>query len=259
MDPIEQFQEERKQRIAGYAHDAALQQLSHDWLVRSMETQYVYNFDWAGLPIIQYPQDIVAMQELVWRTRPDLIIETGIARGGSLALSATLLALLDYCDAATKGETLDPKSSPRSVIGVDIDIRAHNRAAIENHPLSHMIQMIQGSSIDEATVAEVRRRAEGHQRILICLDSNHTHEHVLAELRAYAPLVTPGGYCVVFDTFVERLPEGFFPDRPWDVGDNPMTAVQAYLEETDNFEVDDEVPQKLQLTVAPAGYLRRRG
>lgn len=259
MNDIEQFAEERRHRIAGYADDRELSELSRAWRERAMAAHYVYNFDWAGLPIIQYPQDMVGFQELVWKVRPDLIIETGIARGGSLALSASLLALLDYCDAAAAGTILDPKASARRVLGIDIDIRAHNREAIERHPLSHKISMIQGSSIAEETIAEVREFAAGFERVLVCLDSNHTHDHVLAELEGYAPLVTAGSYCLVFDTLVEELPIGFFADRPWNVGDNPMTAVREYLARDSGFEVDREIERKLQITVAPGGFLRRLG
>jgi cephalosporin hydroxylase len=259
MDPIQEFAEERSRRIASYAEDGELTELSRVWRERSMKAQYVYNFDWAGLPIIQYPQDIVGFQELVWRVRPDLIIETGIARGGSLALSASLLALLDYCDAVANGTELNPKDGTRQVLGVDIDIRSHNREAIEAHPLSHKINMILGSSIAAETIAQVRQFAAGFERVLVCLDSNHTHDHVLAELEGYAPLVTPGSYCIVFDTLVEELPAGFFDDRPWDVGDNPMTAVREYLARRPEFEVDREIERKLQITVAPEGYLRRVG
>jgi cephalosporin hydroxylase len=258
IDDLTQFAEERRTRISRYAENEPLTSLSRQWLERSMSEMYVYNFDWAGLPIIQYPQDMVALQEIVWRTRPDLIIETGIARGGSLALSASLLALLDYCDAAAGGTTLDLRASNRRVLGIDIDIRAHNKAAVENHPLAHKIKMIEGSSTDESTIAEVRQSAQGCERVMVCLDSNHTHDHVLAELRAYAPLVTPSSYCIVFDTFVENIPRGFFADRPWNVGDNPMTAAGAFLADHDEFEVDREIERKLQITVAPGGFLRRR-
>jgi cephalosporin hydroxylase len=258
-DPIQQFAQERRDQIAGYARDAALTARSQGWLEASMRRRYVYNFDWLGRPIIQYPQDMVAMQELVWATRPDLIIETGIAHGGSLVLSASLLAMLDYCDAAQAGTVLDPRASRRRVLGLDIDIRAHNRAAIEAHPLAHKIDMIQGSSIAPDVVAQVQAYARRYERIMVCLDSNHTHEHVLAELRAYAPLTTPGCYCVVFDTFVEDMPADLFPDRPWAPGDNPKTAVRAYLEEDARFEIDAAIPHKLQVTVAPDGFLRRKG
>jgi cephalosporin hydroxylase len=263
------FDDEVRARIAAAASDPAFRQASHDWMRISMESRYSYNFAWLSRPIIQYPQDIVAMQELIWAVRPDLIIETGIAHGGSLVLSASMLALLDYCDAAQAGTTLDPRRSRRKVLGVDIDIRAHNRAAIEAHPMAHHIQMVQGSSIDEAIVAQVRAVAREHQRVLVCLDSNHTHAHVLAELELYAPLTSVGSYCCVFDTVVEDMPPGTFPDRPWDKGNSPKTAVREYLAGLEReprqgadgsplaFEVDHVVEDKLLITVAPHGYLKR--
>ncbi|GGH57212.1 cephalosporin hydroxylase [Comamonas phosphati] len=258
MNPIEQFDQERRERLASYAQDAAFQALSRDWLQASMQRKYVYNFDWLGRPIIQYPQDMAAMQELVWRVKPDLIIETGIAHGGSLVLSASLLALLDMCDAMEAGTAIDPRASRRKVLGIDIDIRAHNRQAIEAHPMASRIQMIQGSSIDPDVVQQVREIASGYSRVLVCLDSMHTHAHVLQELNAYAPLVTPGSYCVVFDTFVEDMPQGFFADRPWDVGNNPKTAVHEWLARNPSFEVDRNCPAQLMVTVAPDGFLRRQ-
>ena len=256
-NPIEQFIAERRERVQRLSEHTDLQRQSRDWVETSMAAQYVYNFSWMGRPIIQYPQDRVAMQELIWETRPDLIIETGIAHGGSLILSASMLALLDMCDAIEQGTVLDPKTSSRKVIGVDIDIRTHNRAAIEAHPMASRIEMIQGSSISPETIAQVRQAAEGYKRVLVCLDSMHTHAHVLAELNAYAPLVTPGSYCVVFDTFVEDMPEHFFPDRPWDVGDNPKTAVWEYLKSHPEFDIDRGLSHKLLVTAAPDGYLKR--
>lgn len=257
-NPVEQFQQERRARVQAYGADTAFQALSRDWLRESMQRQYVYNFDWMGRPIIQYPQDMVAMQELVWRVRPDLIIETGIAHGGSLVLSASLLALLDMSDAIEAGTMLDPRVSKRKVLGLDIDIRAHNRAAIEAHPMASRITMIEGSSIAPEVIEQVRAFAKGYQRVMVCLDSMHTHAHVLAELQAYAPLVTPGSYCVVFDTFVEDMPPNFFSDRPWDVGNNPKTAARQWLKESgDAFEVDTEMEQRLQVTAVPSGFLRR--
>lgn len=255
--PVEVFQQERADRLQRYAADAPFQALSADWLQASMQRQYVYNFDWLGRPIIQYPQDIVAMQELVWRVRPDLIIETGIAHGGSLVLSASLLAMLDMCEAIEAGAVWDPRQSRRKVLGVDIDIRQHNREAIESHPMASRIAMVQGSSVAPEVVAQVQEFAKGYQRVLVCLDSMHTHAHVLAELQAYAPLVSVGSYCVVFDTFVEDMPPKFFADRPWDVGNNPKTAVREWLADQPGFEVDAEWPAKLIVTVAPEGFLRR--
>lgn len=258
MNPSEEFRKERENQIQKMAEDAEFVSLSQHWLRESMQRRYVYNFDWLGRPIIQYPQDIVAIQELVWQVQPDLIIETGIAHGGSLILSASLLALLDLTDAASNATTLDPRNSRRKVIGVDIDIRAHNRVAIESHPLGGYIQMIQGSSIDPDTIAQVLRAAEGYSNVLVCLDSMHTHNHVLAELNAYAPLASPGSYCVVFDTFVEDMPAGFFADRPWDVNNNPKTAVSEWLEGHPEFETDKNWQKKLMVTVAPDGFLRRK-
>jgi cephalosporin hydroxylase len=257
-DPIRQFQHERAERLRALAQDAEFTDASRRWLEASMRRKYVYNFEWLGRPIIQYPQDIVAMQEIVWATRPDVIIETGIAHGGSLVLSASLLALLDLADATDSGTLIDPAKPKRRVLGIDIDIRAHNRRAIEMHPLASRIRMLQGSSIDAEVIGKARAWAGGAQRVMVCLDSMHTHAHVLAELRAYAPLVTPGCYCVVFDTFVEDVPKDVFPDRPWGPGDNPRTAVREYLREAPLFEIDAAMHQRLQVTVAPDGFLRRR-
>lgn len=257
MDPVAQFEEESRKRVEAYGADQAFQALSRDWLEASMRRQYVYNFHHMGRPIIQYPQDMVAMQDLIWRVRPDLVIETGIAHGGSLVLSASMLALLDMADAIAAGTMMDPKVSSRKVLGIDIDIRPHNRAAIESHPMASRIDMIEGSSVAPEVVAQVRRAAQGCQRVLVFLDSMHTHDHVLAELEAYAPLVSVGSYCVVLDTFVEDMPKQFFPDRPWDVSNNPKTAVHEYLKTHPEFEIDSSIQNRLMVTVAPDGFLKR--
>lgn len=256
--PEQNLSRERAGRLQQYAQDAQFQDLSHQWLRKSMADKYVYNFDWMGRPIIQYPQDMWAVQDLIWRVRPDLIIETGIAHGGSLILSASMLALLDMCDAIEAGSMLDPSVSQRKVLGVDVDIRAHNRAAIEAHPMHSRIQMIEGSSIAPEIVRQVETVAQQYSRVMVFLDSMHTHDHVLAELQAYAPLVTPGSYCVVFDTFIEDMPPDFFPDRPWNVGDNPKTAVRQWLAAHAEFEIDREMERRLQVTVAPEGFLLRK-
>jgi cephalosporin hydroxylase len=257
MTPQEQFALERKERISQYQNDSAFQDLSRQWLQESMDRKYVYNFDWMGRPIIQYPQDMVAVQELIWKVRPDLVIETGIAHGGSLILSASMLALLDMSDAIAAGTTIDPRKSSRKVIGIDIDIRPHNRAAIEAHPMASRIQMLQGSSIDPQVVELVRNAAQGYQTVLVFLDSMHSHAHVLGELQAYAPMVSQGSYCVVFDTYVEDMPEKFFSDRPWDVGDNPKTAVHEWLKDNSGFSIDRDIDTRLMVTVTPDGFLRR--
>ena len=258
MNPTEQFQNQVQNNIQQLRADAEIKVASLQWMVSAgSKGNYAYNFQWLGRPIIQVPQDMVALQELIWQIKPDLIIETGIAHGGSLILSASMLALLDYCDAVESGRALDPKATRRRVLGIDIDIRAHNREAIEAHPMAHRIDMLQGSSVAPEIVAEVHRRAQGHERVLVILDSNHTHEHVLTELEAYASLVSPGSYCVVFDTVIEDLPAGMYPDRPWDVGDNPKTAVREFLSRNSDFVVDEDIEAKLLITVAPGGYLRR--
>lgn len=251
------FEKEVAARIAAAPGNKALQAASREFLLSTIEARYSYNFAWMGRPIIQYPQDMVAMQELIWQVKPDLIIETGIAHGGSLIFSASMLAQLDLCDAIESGEKLDPRASKRKVLGLDIDIRAHNRAAIEAHPLASRIQMIQGSSIAPDVVAEVNSIAAGYKRIMVCLDSNHTHDHVLEELEAYAPLTSVGSYCVVFDSVVEDMPMEMSFDRPWGPGNNPKTAVWKYLETHNEFEIDRTVQDKLLVTVAPDGYLKR--
>jgi cephalosporin hydroxylase len=263
------FENEVKERIEAIGKDKELKTCAHEFMKASLAPKYSYNFSWLGRPLIQYPQDIVAMQELIWQVKPDLIIETGIAHGGSLILSASMLALLDYGEAVEAGTMVDPRKSHRRVVGVDIDIRAHNRAAIEAHPMSQRIHMIQGSSIAPEVIHQVHTIANGYKKILVSLDSNHTHEHVLAELEAYAPLTSRGSYCCVFDTVVEDMPDEIFSDRPWGNGDNPKTAVWEYLKRLKqesrkgcdgailDFQIDKSIENKLLITVAPDGYLKR--
>lgn len=257
MNPIAQFNQEREERVEAYQTDSAFRQLSQTWLESSMRKKYVYNFDWLGRPIIQYPQDMWAVQELVWRVRPDLIIETGIAHGGSLILSASILAMLDYCDAMAAGTPLDPRQSKRKVIGIDIDIRPHNRAALDAHPLRPLLHLVEGSSIAPETVAAVKAASAGHKTVMVFLDSMHTHAHVLAELEAYAPMVSKDSYCVVFDSFVEDMPADLFPDRPWSPGDNPKTALRDYLKTHPEFVIDKAIEGRLMVTVAADGFLKR--
>ena len=241
MDALNEFKNECIDRINGYSKNKYLQEASFSFMNTTIDAKYSYNFSWLGCPIIQYPQDLVAMQEIIWETKPDLIIETGIAHGGSLIFYASMLELL---------------GGNGQVVGIDIDIRKHNRVEIEKHPMSKRIRMIEGSSTEEKIVEEVRRLAEG-KKVLVCLDSNHTHEHVLRELELYAPLVSVGNYCVVFDTIIEDMPADSFSDRPWDKGNNPKTAVYEFLKNNDNFEIDKNIENKLLITVAPDGYLRR--
>lgn len=227
--------------IEGMASDDEFRSMSRDWMVRSTSYEYSYHFTWLGLPIIQYPQDIVALQEILWAVRPDLIVETGIARGGSLALSASILELIG-------GDGI--------VVGVDVDIREPTRRAIEGHPLAKRVRMIEGSSTDPAVIEVVAELAAGRSQVVVLLDSNHTSEHVLRELDLYSPLVGQGGYIVVFDTIIEEMPVGTYPERPWDVGDSPATAISTFLGRNHRFEVDSNIDRKLILTVARGGYLK---
>lgn len=257
IHPTMLFQQQVAANVEALGLDKDVQALSRVWSRLTNRHGYTYNFSWMGRPIIQYPQDMVAMQELIWSVKPDLIIETGIAHGGSLIFSASMLALLDLSESIASGVPLDPKVTKRMVLGVDIDIREHNRQAIEAHPMASRIQMIQGSSVDHAVVSRVREVAAKHQRVLVSLDSNHTHDHVLAELRAYAPLTSLGSYCVVFDTLIEDMPDEMFKDRPWGKGNSPKTAVWEYLKANPGFEIDKSIENKLQITVAPDGFLKR--
>lgn len=241
------FDREVAARIDSNGKDDALKAGARAFIRPSVDARYSYNFRWMGRPIIQYPQDIMAMQEIIWSVRPDLIIETGIAHGGSLIFSASMLELNAACGGPPNAE----------VLGVDIDIRAHNREAIEAHPMMKRISMIQGSSIEPSIVEQVNARAVGKPNVLVCLDSNHTCDHVLAELKAYAPLTSVGSYCVVFDTIVEEMPADTYPDRPWGPGNSPKTAVLEYLKTHPEFSIDQRIDDKLLISVAPSGYLLR--
>lgn len=257
MNPVESFLEERKQNISAIRESDRITELSNEWIREVSAFKYIFNFDWLGRPIIQIGSDMVAVQEAIWRTKPDLIIETGIAHGGSLVYHASLLAMLDLCDAAANGESVDPRNPKRRVLGIDIDIRSHNREAIESHPLAGYLEMFEGSSIDPGMIAKVTEFSKNYSRVMVVLDSNHTESHVLAELEGYAPLVSPGGYCIVFDTAIENMPEGFYHDRPWGRGDNPLTAVHKFIAGHSDFSVDNELDDKILVGNAPGGFLRR--
>jgi cephalosporin hydroxylase len=234
---------EKKERIQAFSSDMNFKEASKSWRIEALEKKYMNNFSWLGRPLIQLPADVMAIQEIIWAVKPDLIIETGVAHGGSLVLSASILQLIG------KGE----------VLGIDVEIRPHNRAAIENHPLAHRISLLEGSSTAPAIIEKVKTVAHRKQVVLVFLDSNHTHEHVFLELEAYANLVTPGSYCVVFDTFVEDMPEDYvWTDRPWGKGNNPKTAVDEWLQSHPEFEVDLSIENRLLLTSAPGGFLYKK-
>lgn len=239
MGDVEKFFEEGRREVKRMGRSASLRGLSRRWIDATSAHKYVYHFTWLGLPIIQLPGDVLALQEIVWRVKPELVVETGVARGGSLALHASILELLG------RGR----------VLGIDIDIRKHNRALIEKHPLSKRITLIEGSSVDPRVAARAARMAKG-KKTLVVLDSRHSHAHVLAELKLYAPLVSKGSYLIVFDTVVEDM-KSKFPGRPWGKGDNPKTAVWEFLKSDRRFAIDASVHEKLLLTSAPDGYLKR--
>ena len=238
-----EFKIQNDSAIEKMSKNKKLKNQTNEWIKTSALHQYSYNFTWLGLPIIQYPQDIIALQEIIWKIKPDLIIETGIARGGSLIFSASLLEIINE-----GGE----------VLGIDIDIREENKRAIENHPMNKRITMLEGSSIDKDIAEKVYKIAKEKKKILIVLDSNHTHEHVQKELNLYANLVSIGSYCVVFDTIIEDMPKEWdWGLRTWGVGNNPKTAVFEFLKSNDNFEIDKSIDNKLLISVAPDGYLKR--
>ncbi len=243
MDPNEAFKAEVQANIEKLGGDEDFRRLSKQWIKESVRRYYSYNFTWLGRPVIQYPQDMIAIQEIIWKVKPDLIIETGVAHGGSLIFSASLLELI---------------GGDGTALGIDIEIRKHNREAIESHPMYKRIQLIEGSSIDATVAARVRSAANGKERVLVILDSNHSHEHVMNEIKLYAPLVTKDSYLIVLDTLVESLTDEYvMKERPWGIGNSPFTAVQEFLTTTSDFVVDKSVDAKLGITVAESGYLKR--
>ena len=240
MDPIEQFEREKENRIEAQGKNIPLIKAARSFLEESIKSRYSYNFSWMGRPIIQYPQDIIAMQEILWKVKPDLLIETGIAHGGSIIFYASILQLIG------KGE----------VLGIDIEIRPHNRKAIENHPMARRITMIEGDSTSNGVLDKVKEIVREKKSIMVCLDSNHSHDHVLNELKLYSPFVTKGSYLIVFDTIIAELPNEFFRYRPWSKDYNPKTAVRDFLKVNDRFAIDESIEKKLLITVAPDGYLK---
>jgi len=240
MKKIKEFEKRNEKKIELMSNDKSLAKISKQWFLNSFKYEYSYHFKWLGRPIIQYPQDIIATQEIIWKVKPDLIIETGIAHGGSLIFSASILELIG------KG----------SVLGIDIDIRKYNRKLIEKHPLFKRISMIEGSSIDKAIIQKVHNFSKGKKKVMVFLDSNHTYEHVLNELNLYSPLVTKGSYLVVYDTIIDDMPNSFFSQRLWDNENNPQTAIKKFLEKNNRFKIDKSIDKKLLITVAPGGYLK---
>jgi cephalosporin hydroxylase len=243
VDPVAEFFAERAADIEAMGKDEELRRKSIDWMQHADRYKYTYNFTWMGRPIIKFPADMVIQQELMWRLKPDLIIETGIAHGGSIIFSASMMEMMGI-----EGE----------VVGIDIDIRAHNRALIESHPMMKRITLYEGSSTSPEIVEKVKKHLAGKKCVMVVLDSLHSHAHVYDELKLYAPMVTKDSYCILPDTFIEFFPKGYYSStRPWDVGDNPYTAMKQYLSETDLFEIDKSLTAKAMITETIDGYLKR--
>jgi cephalosporin hydroxylase len=234
-----EFEEENKKNIELMSKDSKLKKMTRSWFDLAFKHQYSYHFTWLGRPIIQFPQDMIALQEIIWDVKPDIIIETGIAHGGSLIFSASMLQLIG------RGK----------VIGIDIDIRKHNKDEIKKHPLYKRIKMIEGSSVEPKIIKKVFSAVKDKKKIMVFLDSNHTHEHVLKELEAYSSLVKKGSYIIVFDTMVEDMPKNSFPNRPWNKKNNPKTAVREFLKKNKRFKVNKEFEEKLLITSSPDGFL----
>ena len=242
-DPVKEFFEERKADIELMGNDQKLREMSLEWMLRADKYKYTYNFTWMGIPIIKFPSDMIIQQELMWKLKPDIIIETGIAHGGSILFSASIMEIN-----GVNGE----------VVAIDTDIREHNKKLIVNHPMYKRITMYEGSSVDQNIVTKVLKHVENKKCIMVILDSLHSHEHVLEELKIYAPLVTPGSYVILPDTFIEFFPKGYYShNRPWDVGNNPYTAMKAFLTENKNFLIDKELNNKAMISETVDGYLRR--
>lgn len=241
MNKKREFELERSERVNSYKNHDEFIKLGKSFLEESMPLKYSYNFSWLGRPIIQYPQDIIAMQEIIWDVKPDLIIETGIAHGGSLILYASILELIGN----------------GKVLGIDIDIREHNQKEIEEHSMNKRIIMLEGSSVSEEIFKQVEKFCTSQEKILVCLDSNHTHDHVLKELEFYSQFVSINSYLVIFDTLIEDIPDEYSKNRPWGVGSNPKTAVHEFLKNRDDFVIDRQFENKMIITTAPDGFLKR--
>lgn len=235
-----EFENRNKKFIKLMHKDKEFIKLTKQWFKKSWNYEYQYHFRWLGLPILQFPQDVMAIQELIWKVKPDLIIEAGIARGGSIIFSSSILELIG------KGE----------VVGIDIDIRKHNKKQIEKHPLFKRITMIEGSSVNKKIIKRVYEIAKNKSKILVMLDSNHTHKHVLNEMKAYTPLIKKGSYIVVMDTMIEDLPKNFFRNRPSNTGNNPRTAIEEFLKSNKRFKIDKTIERKLLITASPNGFLK---
>ena len=237
------FESHKREMCLALGKDKFAFKLSMDIIAALDRYDYSYLWSFMGLPIIQMPADVMATLEVIWENKPDIIIETGVARGGSVVMMAAMLKLIG------KGK----------VIGVDIDIRAHNRNAIETHPLAPFVELIEGPSTAADTISRVSAAIPRGASVMVVLDSDHSRDHVLDELRTYAPFVTAGQFCVVADTLLGYVTPDQTPtkrSKVWLPGDEPLAAVKIYQQETDHFVADEAVNGKLVMSSSPGGYLR---
>ena len=243
---INKFKKQSKAEVNKQSKDKKFINISKKWLLESHRLKYTYHFNWFGIPIIQYPSDIVGVQEIIYKIKPDLIIETGIAHGGSVIFHSTILDMLSQND-----------KKKRKVVGIDIDIRKHNLKRIKKHYFNKNLILIEGSSIDQKVKKRVYKIAKNKKTIMVILDSNHSSKHVYEELSFYSKFVTKNSYCIVFDTIVEDLPNKFVKNRPWSKGNNPLTAVKLFLKGNKSFKIDNEIDNKLMISSAKNGFLKR--
>ena len=232
-------------------------EIAQKFMIESVKNKYSYNFSWLSRPIIQYPQDIINIQELIWNLKPDCIIETGIAHGGSVIFNASLLCLLELENATNENNVFDHTNPLRKVYAVDIDIREHNLNEINNHFLKNRIELFEGSSIDKKIFNKIKKSVREFKKILVILDSNHSHDHVLSELKLYSDLVSKDSFCIVMDTIIDDLPKSLSPDRPWGPNNSPKSAVKEFLKTNKLFQIETKFEEKALITVAPSGFLKR--
>tara|TARA_Y100000589_G_scaffold200807_1_gene189411 strand:- start:3693 stop:4457 length:765 start_codon:yes stop_codon:yes gene_type:complete len=242
-DLVEKFFQERELDIKKMGEDYKLKEKSLEWMLLADKYKYTYNFTWMGRPIIKYPNDMVIQQEIMWKVKPDLIIETGIAHGGSIIFSSSMMKMMDI-----EGE----------VVGIDIDIREHNKNQIINHKAYDRISMYEGDSTNPNIIKKVEKHIKPYSKVMVILDSNHSHKHVLKELEIYSRYVTKGSFCILPDTFIEFFPKGYYSkDRPWDVGNNPYTAMKEFMKNNNKFKVSKFYSDKANITETIDGYLER--
>jgi cephalosporin hydroxylase len=239
----EQFQKKNEKFIRVMNEDRIFRQETSNWVNRALGHEYHYHFSWLGMPIIQFPTDIILMQELVWAVQPDLIIDVGVARGGSVIFFASMLALIG-------GEG--------QVVGVDVDIRNENLQRIQSHRMADKVCLLEGSSTNPDVIRQVERFVRDSETVLVVLDSNHTEKHVSRELQEYSKFVTGGSYIVVFDTIIESIAEEFNVGKPWGKGNNPLVAVDKFLMSNKQFQRDRTFEERALVTVAPGGFLKKK-